>query len=154
MAYSITDIENYAVRGVSFVDDTVQTATVYEDLFTQMGRNNQLHSISFLHKNKEEYESTVFHHIHRQIRMNPLKRYIPLHAPINILSNTLNPTTVAGSIVDDGDDTVYVISDIGTTVPLRIKKDTIELTSKEFSDLGGTSGGVFVGHNDIGFRVV
>lgn len=145
-------LKTFGVHELSFTDDNIDwTQSTDPSLYTTKGLGDQLSAITFKNSGNtsDNVKSVDVHHLHRRISLNPLSVYTPLHAPINILSNTLNPTTTVGSIVDDGDDTVYSIDNIGSKVFLKQKKPTITLT-----EFHGTNHRTkfFVGIDDIAYR--
>lgn len=158
---NITYVNSASLNSLRFtLDATDNDINKIFDLIYTTGLGNQIKSIVYFKTDVHHEMNRYLPHVHRRLRLPATRRYIPLGAVINIKTDTLVATTTTGSIVDDGNDNVYVVT-AGLSivdplagqygrVMLKCNKPTVRaLKVSNFID----SYGVYKGHNDIRSRI-
>lgn len=158
---SITDVNSASVNSLEFtMDNAVVDCNGYVDLNCTTGLGKQITRIKYTKVGFPLPTYGYIPHAHREMKLSPYERHIPLGAVINIKTDTLVATTTTGSIVDDGNDNVYVVTaGLSIVDPLAGQYGRVMLKCNKPStralQVSGKidSYGVYKGHNDIRSRL-
>ena len=152
MAYSKEEVEQYAIHDLTYKLSNEMLPSTYTTEIELFNLSDEVAYLGFTSKNQSPVIRSFLHY-HRDIHLNPLYRYIPLHAPINIRSSSIIATTTIGSIVE-GSTTgnVNVIDNIGSLTPIHKANSKVELTEQMF---GSQFGNIqpFVGFDNMYSRI-